>query len=259
MNYKNYTLYVPLVLLSLLMASCSKQKTKAEMTAQELEKKALTLIAKGNREDAIDYLKVIVSRHHNDKNISKHKLLLAEMYFKNGHFEAARAMYEHFHQLYPSDERAEYAKYQSIRAQFNQTLRLDCDQEPTLETIKLCKNYLSSPIDTIYKEDVQDIKKTCEYKLIDKEIYVFDFYLKREEYAAAESRLAYLQKNFLPEHEELTSRLLFLECKLAHRTNDKKRKESALNTLATEYPESQYTHMAHSLATKKTTSLFDLL
>ena len=170
---------------------------------------------------------------------------------KTENYEAAQELYNHFHQFYPSDKQAEYAYYRSILAQFNQTLQADCDQEPTKKTIDLCKEYLNNKMLSAYQQDVADIKKTCEYKLINKEIYVFDFYLHKGHYDAAEKRLAYIDQEFVKEHTELASRLLYLRCKLAEKKQDKEKLQELLNNLDSQYPHSQYTRMAHSMLNKK--------
>lgn len=251
--HKTGSAYRSVIMLFMLLSltSCSKQKNKQDMTFQELQEKTLALIEADRKDVAIEYLEQIVNRHQDQEAVGSYKLLLAELYYKTENYESAQELYNHFYQFYPSDKQAEYAYYRAILSQFNQTLRTDCDQEPTKKTIELCSEYLENPLLASYKQDVADIKNTCEYKLINKEIYIFDFYLQREQYTAAEKRLAYLNKEYLPRHTELASRFLYLECKLAEKIKDKERTSRLLHELETKHPSSQYTRMAHSMLEKK--------
>jgi outer membrane protein assembly factor BamD (BamD/ComL family) len=134
---------------------------------------------------------------------------------------------------------------------YDQTLRNDCDATETERTILLCHEYLQNTTYTRYQKDVFDIQNGCENKLIDKEIYVFNFYLKRGEVAASKNRLTYLKEKYAEKHPELMPRLLYLECKLAKREKNETTIVKNLELLKQKYPKSQYTTMATGLAVKK--------
>jgi outer membrane assembly lipoprotein YfiO len=177
------------------------------------------------------------------------KLLLAEEYFKNEDYPSAAISYERFHEFYPSNKHAEYAKYRSLLAKFYLTLKTDCDQSETEHALSVCNDYLNTPTYTKYRTDVHDIKQTCEHKLIDKEVYIFDFYLKQEQFEAAQKRLAYLRKTYLPMSPSLEPQLMYLECKLANKQKNQSEVKEYLTALAKKYPESEYTQMASALTT----------
>ena len=221
------------------------------MKAEKKKKNALAFIEQKNSEDAIEHLEKLVVQYPEDSEISRYKLLLADEYLNDGKLESAHQMYNNFKDFYPADEKTEYATYKSILAKFYQTLKIDCDQTNTQETIKLCKNYLNTPFMSEYKNDVIDIKNTCQQKLIDKEVYVYDYYLKRKKFDAANNRLKYLRNTFLNENPILEARLLYLEAKLADRKKDKDLVAEKLENLINKYPESQFTKMAKGLMTKE--------
>lgn len=236
-----------------LLASCAKQpKSKDEMSFDELKEKTFVMLEKKDRETAIECLERIIAHHADRPDIAKYKMLLAETYFKDEQYAAAYEMFEHCNQFYPSDLLAEYSKYKSVLSKFYQTLRTDCDQTPTEETIKLCKEYLDTPDYKEYRKDVDDIKKTCLQKLIDKEVYVFDFYLHQNQYDSARKRIDYLKSTYLPKHPSIEPRLLYLECKLAKRQKKDDVILQNLTTLASKYPESQFTSMGQALVAKNT-------
>ncbi|MFH1831368.1 MAG: outer membrane protein assembly factor BamD [bacterium] len=235
----------------ILFSSCAKKtKSKDDMSFEDLKKNALTLLEQKKYEKASEYIEKMVSRFPDHAETHKHKLILADTYFKMGHYPSAEKLYTHYATYYPSDQKAEYSQYRAIRSQFYQTLRLDCDQTATEDTINLCKTYRNIPTYAKYLKDVVDIQSTCEHKLINKEIYVYNFYLRKKKYDAAQNRLAYLRSNYVPKKKSLEPRILYLECKLAQKQKNKKILDEKLEQLATQHPESQYTRMAQSLISR---------
>lgn len=230
---------------------CAKQKKKEEMSFDELRHKAFACLEKKHRDEAAEYLEQIVAQHPDRADIAKYKLLLAEVYFKAGKYPSAYELYDHYNQFYPADTRAEYAKYRSILSKFYQTLRSDCDQTQTEETVKLCQEYLDVSAYKKYANDVSDINKTCEHKLIDKEVYVFNFYLKQGEYEAASGRLKHLHEAYLPKNQALEARLLYLESQLAKKQKNLALVKENVEKLNTKFPESQFTPMTQALLTKQ--------
>jgi len=221
------------------------------MSFDELKQKTLSSLELKKQELATEYLEKLVAQHPDHENIAEYKLMLADQYFENGNLPSAYQMYDHFSEFYPSDPKSEYANYRSVLSKFYQTLKIDCDQSDTENTIKLCRNYNSNLLNQTYKSDILDIQRTCERKLIDKEVYVYNFYLKKGKYESAQNRLDYLKVNYLPENPSLEARLLFLESKLAHRQKDNNLVKEKIELLANKYPESQFTRMAQQLVSKK--------
>lgn len=250
-NRINTLKYALLICILAVIAGCAKQKKKEEMTFDELRHKAFACLEKNHRDDAAEYLEQIIAQHPDRSDVAKYKLLLAEVYFKTGKYPSAFELYDHYNQFYPSDARAEYAKYRSVLAKFYQTLRSDCDQSQTEETVKLCQEYLDVPTYKKYANDVTDINKTCEHKLVDKEIYVFNFYLKQGEYEAASGRLKHLREAFLPKNQALDARMLYLESQLAQKQKNLALVKENLEKLSNQYPDSQFTPMTQALMTKQ--------
>jgi outer membrane protein assembly factor BamD len=238
------------IFIVLAVAGCAKEKSKEDMQFDELTKKAFAAIDKKNNEKAIDYLQEVVARFPDKQNIATYKMLLAELLFKDKQYPAAQELYEHFNNYYPGDKQAEYAKYRSITSKFNQTLRADCDQTDTEDTLKLCDEYLENKSFQKYKKEIIDIHTTCENRLVDKEIYVFDFYIHEGKYDAARNRLKHLKETYLVKNELLEPRILFLECKLAKKEKDHATVKKMLDTLTNKFPESQFTRMAQSMNTQ---------
>src|SRR3990172_7026750 len=113
--------FIPVLLLGL--AGCAKEKGRNEMSIQELSKNVTASLEKKRLDDAIAFLEEIIGRFPDDTNIPDYRKQLADLYFKEGNYASAQALYEHFNQYYPADQQAEYAKYRSILSTFYQTLR----------------------------------------------------------------------------------------------------------------------------------------
>ncbi len=240
-----------LTLLLLLLPQCAKEEVKTEnLTFNELKKETLSALKESQHKNAIKPLEAMVAQHSEKQEIGKYKLLLADSYFNTGDLPSAYQMYDHFTDFYPSDKHAEYATYQALRTKFYQTLRVDCDQTETEYAINLCKRYLKNGEYNKYQKDVEDIQYTCERKLIDKEVYVYNFYLRKKKFKSARNRLAYLKDNFLEKDANLNPRILFLEAKLAQKEKDSPTLTDKIEKLMDDYPESHFTRMAQRLTTK---------
>lgn len=232
--------------MTLMLAQCSKQKTKQQMSLDELTAKAETNITRKKNDDAISYLEEIMARFPDSPKVAEYKMKLADLYAKEGRNDQAHEMFEHYNQFYPSDSKAEYAKYQALKAMHRQTLSTDCDQTETEKTIEHCKEYLANNAYTAYRSEIEGIQNECQNKLIDKEVYVFNFYVQQEQYEAAHNRLKNLKEKFAS-NAELKPQLMYLECKLAQRQNKKDDAQKTLDALIQTYPESRFASKAQAM------------
>lgn len=249
LNKKKNTQFVFFSIL-VLLCSCAKEKRRDQMNAQELYTQASDYSDRKKCSDAIACYEQLIARFPDDANIAEHKMALAELYFKDGRHASAQQLYDNFCQFYPADARAEYAKYRSIMSMFYQTLRSDCDQTETTETIRLCQEYLENKAFGSYRIDVQDIKISCQNRLLDKEIYVFNFYLKKHNFDAARSRLKDIKEKYADLYTHHKARIMYLECKLAHKEKNRTIEQEITSKLLQEHPTSHFTQMAQGLSRK---------
>ena len=98
-----------------------------------------------------------------------------------------------------------------------------------------------------YAKDVLDIKRTCEQRLIDKEVHICNSYMHDGKYQSARNRLKGLRQEWLVEYEDLEPRLLYLEGKLAKKEHDDQSMQERVMVLVEKYPDSSFTRMARSL------------
>lgn len=241
----------------LVLAGCAKKiRTMDELSFDELRTKTDTALVAKKDDLAIECLKHMIAQNPDNANIASYKLQLADLLLKTGNLEGAYHVYKQYRTLYPADEKAEYAQYQSILSKFYQTLKIhkDCDTTQTQKTIKLCSKYLDNATNKNYRTDVKDIITTCESRLIDKEAYVIGNYMRQGKFQSAENRIAYLKEKFMAKNKALEPRILYLEYKLAHEQKHPVAAQEKIEALLEKYPESQFTRMAAGIAQKQHTT-----
>ncbi len=195
----------------------STKERRSSISQTDLLKKRDEALAQKNIEAAAATLEQLVLQHPDAEDNRQWRLQLAQAYVNIGSLELAYRVFKDYTKLFPGDEGAEEAFYQAISAKYKQTVRLrtECDTCEAEKTIKLCKKYLDTPSYTAHRDDVQDIKRTCESRLINKELYVFDTYLLQGKLASAKARLETFKETFVANDPSLEPQALYLECKLA--------------------------------------------
>lgn len=237
------------------LTGCKKQKPVKKNPSFDDLKENVAVASTENQSDATTaYLEKMVAKYPDHPDIPDYKIKLADQYLKEGKFDSAYEFYQHFSRLYPAHEKVEYAKYQAIVSKYYQTLKIsrECDSSDTQETLRLCQTYLADSSCRVHRDKVAELQATCEERLLDKEIHVYNSYLRRGKYQSASNRLAYLKETFLPKDDSLKPRILYLECKLAQKQNDGDLATKNLETLIADFPESQFTRMAEGLMSRGT-------
>lgn len=141
-------------------------------------------------------LERLISKSIDHAGVKIYKLEFADAHFQMNHLEIASLYYEDFLTLYPSSKEAQYAAFKSIGCMFQLSLDADRDQTNTKKTIALAKEFLKQHPDHELAQEVVEILANCYKRLIDHEIYVFNFYLKRKKYTPARMRLDFIAKTF---------------------------------------------------------------
>ena len=245
---------LPVLILSTLISGCAKQqKEPKDMSLEELREKITTALDSKKSHYAIEPLEQVIMKYPEHQDLGEYKIILADLYLKVGRLEEAYKLFKNYTKYYPSDKRAEESHYKSVLSKFYQTLKVSksCDDSYTQKTIQRCKTYLSNPYYAQYKGDIRDIQYTCERRLIDKEIYVFNTYVRKGKFQSAQNRIDYLKENYLPKHNFLEAQLLYLEGRLAKEQKNTELVKEKAKQLANNFPDSQYTRQAQGLLNTK--------
>ncbi len=207
------------------------------MNKEELEKGKNYNIELGYSDLAIKHLERLIVITENTSKLKKYRLELADLYFEIGEFEKAGRLYTQYLDYYPGSEQREYVEYKEILCRFYMTLHVDRDQTKTKETLALTQQYLEkTDIYTSYVQDVQQIQHASYIKLVESETDIIQFYLRRNKYKAAETRLAYIKNNYLNHIQELKPDILKLEIELANAQGHIHIAEEKRTELATRFP-----------------------
>jgi len=198
-----------------------------------------------------DEVESFIRKNPGDPEIAYYKVLLANLYLRMGRLVSAHELFKQIVELHPSSPLLEYAYYKTILSKYYQSLGFEFDQEVTEETIALCNSYLSENVFYEYKSDIIDIMNTCRQKLVDKEFYVYNFYLRRKNYKSAQKKLEYIRDKFAKDDMLLQARLLYLECRLEKERGNLESASEKLNRLLSDYPGTRFTRMAQSMLSKK--------
>jgi len=217
--------------------SDKEHHTISQMSFHELEYRKNKLLANGDKESAVKFLKQMIKVCEDLPKLHDIMLELADALFDLGSLKEAELIYRQFCTFYPGTKEVEYAQYKSILCSFYLTLSPDRDQTKTKETLELAQKFLSRK-DT-YSTHITDVEKIayeCQEKLAESEIGIIDFYTHRGAYISAQQRIDHLRKEFTTAMPNLEPRLINLECNIAQASHNQELFEQKQLELHTKFP-----------------------
>jgi outer membrane assembly lipoprotein YfiO len=213
------------------------RKDAKTLTDKELKKALRYCLELGWYDKALFYVEKLLARIKDSVEIKNYKLVHSDILFEKGALKSALEAYGEYLSLYPGSKHAEYVHYKKTLCAFYQTLTSDRDQGPTREAIKLADSYIEKgKAYKKYTQDIKEIKNHCHALLYENEAHVFEFYLKKSSFKAADKRLAFMKKEFTDTIPAAQANMLQLECRLAYAQGDTGRYESRLALLEKKFP-----------------------
>ncbi len=194
-------------------------KTIKGMTEDELRDYINACIALEYFEEAIKGLEQLIATTKNMILTKEARIEIADIYFEKGNWKLASDKYNEFIKLYPADKHIDYAQYKALISLFYCLPTYDRDQKNTQEVILLADELLKK--NHPFEQDIKQIKSYCYRKLYEHNVDIFNQYMKKGSYAAAEKRLEQIKKTFtvnMIENFDFLS--LELEYKLASGQHD---------------------------------------
>lgn len=214
-----------------------KSKLLSDLNYEDLKKEKNKLLAKGNKEIAIKYIKRMLPLCSNLEELGALMLETADLLFDAGKLNDAERMFAEFVHLYPGDKNVEYASYKSILCSYWTTLDAERDQSKTKETVEKAITFLDRKLACKkYNDEVTKILLSCRQTLFDSQVNVFNFYAKQGNYLAAQTRLAEIKKEFSEILPTAEPKILLLACDLAEKQNNKTLLQEKKLELATKFP-----------------------
>lgn len=249
---QNSYLITGLFAIALIISGCGKEKEKKEPEQSREDKQHVIVAAINNKsfQEAEQMLSDYIKNYPDDPKIAAYRLMLADVHYELENYETAYDLYNTFGELYPVDQRAEYAAYKSAHAMFAQSHGIACDATPTERTIELCENYQNHPEYLEFRGQMEDLEQTCKQRLLEKDFYVANSYLNQNRLQSAQHRLDTIEKNYELKDKGGRDRLLFYRAQLAKKLSDSEELEGLISELHELHPQSQFTAMADRLQSR---------
>lgn len=190
---------ISIVLISIVLFSCSSEKPRGKTAAEVLYKEALEFVKDDRFLLATERLNLLRSQHPYSFYATHAELLQADILFLQENYVEAAAAYLMFRDFHPKHKKLAYVIWKIGDSYFNQLPRTyDRDLSAAYEAKKFFKELINRyPQDQHAAEAREKIAKSNKM-LQDKSLYIANFYYKTKVFDAA--RYRYL--NILSEHKE---------------------------------------------------------
>ncbi|MBX9768849.1 MAG: outer membrane protein assembly factor BamD, partial [Bdellovibrionales bacterium] len=174
------------LLIIILLAACSNYQIKDQGTPEGLFEYAEQLEKDDRYEEAIQKFQEVKNKHPYSKLATAAELRVADIYYKRETFIEAQAAYQIFKELHPRHPSADYVTFRLGMSYFMQlpsTIDRDLGQahKAILYFEELARAYPQSQ----HVEEAAKKRGEARRMLADKELYIADFYLKREHFQSA--------------------------------------------------------------------------
>lgn len=216
----------------------NKLALKSITELQEGLKKALEQKDYETATKHLDALRMVCTDTEELKNIL---LQLADLYYLREEWAKAERAYQEFAMLYPGAQKCDYAHFKAVECGFKLTLDFDRDQTKTQEVLKFAEEFTASHKESHYLNEVITIATQCRQKLLASDVNVFNFYLNKNDYKAAQKRLDIISKEHVPQLASAEPKTLELTIQLAQAQNNPQNLLDAQFKLVSKYPDDEIT------------------
>ena len=172
-------------------SSVQKNDGTSPSDARVLFQEAMELKEKGHYEEALEIFAKVRDQHPYLDYSVRSKLEMANIYFKQREYILAQGSYEVFKKLHPN-YRPDYVFYQlGLSYYHNLPSAIDRDLSPATKSVGYFQELLTNYPQSEFAEDGQAKLREVQKKLVQKELYIADFYFKQKTYKSA--LLRYMQ------------------------------------------------------------------
>ncbi len=171
------------------MVACASSDKKDTESAEYLFEKAQELVKDERFEEAIRKLQDIKNKFPYSKLAVDAELLIADSYFNQESFPEAQASYQLFKELHPKHIKMDYVTYKIGLSFFNQLpSTIDRDLSLANQAISTFEIVLKDYSKSEFVQDSLKKKVECLKMLAEKEIYIANFYFKKNNFDSAVKR-----------------------------------------------------------------------
>ncbi len=172
----------------------------------------------------------------------------AEALYQGEEYIEAVGEYQHFLDLHPLHEWADYAQLKLGLSYFQQFTTIDRDPEPVQKALGSFQKLLSTYPTTKYAEEAQKRIIVCQERLAQQQFYVGRFYYKQEAYPAAIQRFEQILSAY-PGNPIGADALYYLALSYEQK-GQAELAVSRLQSLVTHYPNSSYQSQARHMLSR---------
>ena len=170
------------------LISCSG-KNIDEKDPTELTTEAERDIKNDRYQLAIDKLRMVKNKYPYSKQAIGAQLRLADVFFMQESYAEAAMAYQAFVDLHPKHEQVSYAQFRVGLSHFNDSPDLVArDQTPTTRALEAFEVYLKRFPAGPEAGEAREKANQARAKLAAKELYIGNFYSKRDEWSSAKTR-----------------------------------------------------------------------
>lgn len=190
---KNQKAFIIQVLLILIVgSSCAISRPEGKTEAEVLYKEAQDFVERKRYLLATENLNTIRSKFPYSFYATYAELLQADIYFLQESYVEAASAYKLFYEFHPKHKKIDYVLWRVAESYYNQIpSTIDRDLTPAQNAIEYYQIILKRKNSKYQKMAVEKIQQ-CLNMLLDKEIYIADFYYRTEVFDAARYRYQYI-------------------------------------------------------------------
>ena len=171
-----------------MLSSCSSAPVN-ESDPAALYKDAEDDVKNDHYQIAIDKLRTIRNKFPYSKYAVDAQLRLADVYFLQEDYAEAAAAYETFRDLHPKHEKVAYAMFRIAKSYFKDSpTNVARDLTPAQKAVDSYQEYLHRFPNADNAQEAQNDLAAARSLLADKELYIGNFYYKRDFYDSAKPR-----------------------------------------------------------------------
>ena len=233
---KHYLLPALLCLLTVL--GCASTPAKPQVTGSDEESftKAMSLFRKGDYIEAIPAFEEVREKFPMSPYAVLAELRLGEChYYKDEYIEASH-FFDNFRRLHPSNQQVAYSIYMRGMCAYQQILSLDRDQTFAEEAVEQFQQVYEIFPQSLYTGKALLRIAEAKRQLAGHEIFVGNFYLKKQDYAGAIERYNRALKRY--PNQIKSDELLLLIGKATICSGDERRGKKILEFMVNKYPDS---------------------
>lgn len=240
----------------LFVVNCSTMKVPRDMSDQQLydtaveelneDKGGFPWIFGGRDYDLIlAYLKEIQLRYTYSPYAALAEVRTADTFYKRGDYDQAAIEYEEFLKRHPGNAEAPYATFQVGMSYYKEIRSIDRDPTNTRMALQWFNIFVEKYPDAPEVPQAMENIHRCRNRLARREIYIGNFYSRRDNYKAAVGRYSIVVNDY--NDTDKYQEALWLLGRAYARDEQYELARETLNTLVQKFPNEKYTGKASSL------------